>query len=222
MVLTLERTSRMANLCHALLTIVGSGAITLSIIGVSVPMLHRDKADIWHIMKNWGAIGLIGGSGLTLVWVSRQLEILSPEIRAIEKAQGMQAKHNIASWLYQANKLSSDIAQSVVVESSPLQQQQQQQQLEAAYQAGLQEGYEEGVNVVSNGNPPVTAEPEPSNLAEISNLSPEVIEMVKTEILDGKSESKIIKETLGMVGRNYAKGKAIVNQIKRFIQPEQD
>ncbi|MEA5518745.1 hypothetical protein [Limnoraphis robusta] len=222
MVLTLERTSKLANLSHTLLTIVGSGAVICSVIGLTIPTMHRDKDNIWHVMKNWGAIGLIASSGLTMVWASKQLEWLNPEINAIEKAQIAQGKHSIASWLFQANKLNSDIAQSLISENSPVQQRQQAEILEAAFQEGLQRGYDEAMQSLPETETAISRNGETGKMQEISNLSPELIEMVQIEILDGKSESKIIMETLGMRGRNYKQGREIVRQIKRLMESDHE
>lgn len=229
MVLSLERTSKLAHLSHTLLTIVGSGAVVCSIIGLTIPTMHRDKDNIWHVMKNWGAIGLIASSGLTMVWTSKQLEWLNPEINAIEKAQAAQGKHSIASWLFQANKLNSDIAQSLITDNSPVQQRQQAEMLEQAYQAGLQEGYQEGLEVSDNGNSQVSGNSETAitqansdNYNYISQLSPELIELIQTELIDGKSETTIIKDTMGMRGKNYKKGRQILDEIKRLMRSEDE
>ena len=225
MVLTLERTSRIVRLANFTLNVIGFGAITTAVIGLSVPTLHRDKTDYWHIIKNWGAIGLIGCSGVCMVWVSKELERLKPEIDAIDKAETMQGKHSIASWLFQANKLSSDIAQSVITDNSPVQQRQLAEQLEQAYQAGLQEGYQEGLEVTGNGNQAVSGNSETAitpvnsdNYNYISQLSPELIELIQTELIDGKSETTIIKDTMGMRGKNYKKGRQILDEIKRLME----
>ncbi len=221
MVLTQERSSKIVRLANSCLHVIGVSSIAITIVGLSIPTFYRDKSNFWDVMKNWGAIGLIGGSGYSLFWCSKQLEQIQPELNAIEKAELMQGKHSIASWLYHANQLQSDIAKSVTAENSPIQQNHQAEMLEAAYRQGLQEGYEEAVNSLPSVENAISRDGETGKVMEISNLSPELIEMVQVEILDGKSESKIVMETLGMRGRNYKRGKEIVRQIKRLMNEDQ-
>ena len=222
MVLTLERTSRLVHLSHSLLIRMGLLSILTATIGLSIPTFHRDKTDIWDVAKNWLAIGLIGSCGANLVWISQELEDLKPEKIAIQKAQAAQSKHAVASWLFQANKLHTDVAQATVMELSPI----QQQQLEQAYQAGLQEGYHEALEVSGNGNSLVSGNSETaltvsnSVNSSASQLSPELIELVQTELLDGKAETSIIKDTLGMRGKNYKKGRQILDEIKRTLDED--
>lgn len=209
MVLSLERTSKLVNLCDFLLKVVGVGSLTVAVIGLTIPTQHRDKSDIWDVTKNWTAIGLVAGSGSALIWTSQKLEKLKPEMIAIEKAQSAQSKHAVASWLYQANKLHTDIAQSVVIEQSPLQQNQRAYELEAAYQEGLQEGYEHAATTYANSKSTISLEEKA--------VSPELVEMVEIELNDGKSDSYIIQNVLGMKGRYYQKGKEMLREIKQII-----
>ncbi len=219
MVLTLERTSRLINLSHSLLIRMGCLSILTATIGLSIPTFHRDKSDIWDVVKNWLAIGRIGSCGVNLVWISKELEDLKPEKIAIQKAQTAQSKHAVASWLFQANKLHTDVAQATVMELSPLQQQQKIYELEASYQEGLQEGANLNYSISTNGKLPFTAETE-NRKSSVNSVSPELIELVETELLDGKAESKIIQETLGMRGRDYSEGKRILNGIKQQMNLE--
>ena len=214
MVLTLERTSRLVNLSHSLLIRMGLLSILTATVGLSIPTFHRDKTDIWDVEKNWLAIALIGSCGANLVWISQELEDLKPEKIAIQKAQAAQSKHAVASGLFQANKLHTDVAQATVMELSPIQQQQKIYELEAAYQEGLQEGANLSANISANSKQPFTTETE-NRKSPVNTVSPELIELVETELLDGKSESKIIQETLGMRGRDYSEGKRILSEIKQ-------
>lgn len=183
----------------------------------STPFFTRDRDNEWHRRLRYLSISYALLSGTIALACSNVLASSRSEYEALIKAEKARRKHAIASELYLAQKTNTAIAQALIGH--------RQQELglqpvtvETEESQEVPESSESSVDrehkkLPGTGTGTGTTEPE---------ITLELVERVAISLADNRPDSEIIKNVIGMSGRNYQQGKIILDRIKRIIEDEVD
>lgn len=184
------------------------------------PFLARDIDNNWHkFFRGFSIIYGLTASG-TVLFISNELTRLKPKIDALNKRETAEFKHSLASDLWLAQGRNTAIAQLLLSSSVPS---------TPSDDVRSAEGTPEEDDSDSEPSP---SRPSPAPEGTLSRvregegkrkeggLSPEAesfFDDVLDALEDGLSDYKIIESVMGYKGRHYQKGKAILEEIKQFL-----
>lgn len=195
---------------------------------IATPFLTRDVlTNGWHKFFRFSSITyaiLASGSSL---YLTTQLGEMKPKIDAIKKREQTEFKHSIASDLYLAQSTNTAIAQYLLSERSTELSSEQFTENELLNDS-VHDGSSENTPAVQNRSElserhgsAVQNRSENSSSPELSAISEEYLDAVLEALEDGISDSTIIKEVLGFKNYRYKEGKAILREIKQFLDLEE-
>lgn len=187
------------------------------------PFLTRNvTANGWHKFFRFTSISYAIIASGTSLYLTTKLGELKPKIDAIKKREQAEFKHSIASDLYLAQGTNTAIAQYLLADrtTSLISDTGSNPEVTLSEDTTV---YDEEISG-STGSTGITANALPVNGSktetELSAEAQEMFEVVVDALEDGYSDTKIIQELMGYKGRSYAKGKVVLNEIKRFIDLE--
>jgi len=187
------------------------------------PFLTREvNSNGWHKFFRFTSISYAIIASGTSLYLTTQLGKLKPKIDAINKREQAEFKHSLASDLYLAQSTNTAIAQYLLTDRTTSLASDTGSTPEVALSEDTTV-YDEEISG-STGSTGITANALPVNGSktetELSAEAQEMFEVVVDALEDGYSDTKIIQELMGYKGRSYAKGKMVLNEIKRFIDLE--
>ncbi|MFM6423818.1 hypothetical protein [Planktothrix sp.] len=159
-------------------------------------------------------------SATTLI-LSSELTKLKPKIDALNKREQAEFKHSLASDLWLAQGRNTAIAQLLLSDATPSTPSEDVRNPEGT----LEGEYSDDIDTPSR--PSKTPEGTLSRVrggegtrkeGELSKEAESFFEDVLDALEDGLSDYKIVESVLGYKGRNYKEGKAILEEIKRFLE----
>ena len=198
---------------RSLLLLVG-GASTIAglFLWSAPPFIWSNPKDKVGVCLRYLALFSSLGCGITAVVTGKQLEKITPLLKAIETAEKMDFLDQLASSQY-------------------VQQQQWQQQAMTALQPpaavgnsfsgnGCNDELPSGNEVVTDSvTNSVTDATDTATLATTEAYKPTYLAVISLQ-QQGASDSKIIKEVLGQEGRNYERGKEMLETLLQLGQSE--
>ncbi len=190
------------------------------------PFLSRDiDNNNWHkFFRGFSIVYGLTASGTVLV-ISNELTRLKPKIDALNKRETAEFKHSLASDLWLAQGRNTAIAQLLLSGSAPSPPSDDVRNAEGT----PEDDYSDSEPSPSRPSP--TPEGTLSRVREgegkrkEGGLSPEAesfFDDVLDALEDGLSDYKIIETVMGYKGRHYQEGKAILDEIKQFLELAKD
>lgn len=185
------------------------------------PFLTRNpESNGWHKFFRFTSIGYAIVVGSSSLYFSNKLGKMKPKIDAMDKREIAEFKHTIASDLFLAQGTNSAIAQFVLTE--------RQASLTPATEFLESSDVELSDPSVHRQFPKSSESSESSGNAELSKGTERernlelFMEPVLEALENGLKDSDIIKDVMGFKGRRYAEGKAILSDIKKYLELEED
>lgn len=185
------------------------------------PFLTRDTANNWYRVFRFTSILYAISASSTSLYLSNQLGKLKPKIDAINKREQAEFKHSLASDLYLAQSTNTAIAQFLVAERSSSLSSPNSELLNDSVHANYSDN-EPLVQNRSERGELNRSSVQNSSGSELSELAQEYFEPVLEALEDGLSDSVIIKDVMGFKNYRYAKGKAILSEIKDVLELSED
>lgn len=190
------------------------------------PFLTRDidSNGVHKFFRGFSIFYGLTASGVTLI-LSSELTKLKPKIDALNKREQAEFKHSLASDLWLAQGRNTAIAQLLLSDAVPSAPSEDVRNPEGT----LEEEYSDLKDTPSR--PSKTSEGTLSRVregegtrkeGELSKEAESFFEDVVDALEDGLSDYKIVESVLGYKGRNYKEGKAILEEIKRFLELEEN
>lgn len=188
------------------------------------PFLTRniDSNGFHKFFRGFSIFYGLTASATTLI-LSSELTKLKPKIDALNKREQAEFKHGLASDLWLAQGRNTAVAQLLLSDSVPSTPYEDVRNPEGT----PEEEYSDNDNAPST--PSKTPEGTLSRVregegtrkeGELSKQAESFFEEVLDALEDGLSDYKIVESVLGYKGRNYKEGKAILEEIKCFLELE--
>jgi hypothetical protein len=185
------------------------------------PFLTRNpESNSWHKLFRFTSIGYAIVVGSSSLYFSNKLGKIKPKIDAMNKREIAEFKHTIASDLFLARGTNSAIAQFILTERqsslTPVTEFPESSDVELSDPSVHRQFPESSESSKSSGNSELSKETERERNLEL------FMEPVLEAMENGLKESDIIKDVMGFKGRRYADGKVILNDIKSYLELEED
>lgn len=188
---------------------------TVAVTWLFTPFITRDiqKNGIHLFFRVFSVgYGIVGTAAI--LYSSAELTKLKPKIDALNKREQAEFKQSLASDLYVTQSTNTAIAQFLIgerqAELAPT-----SELLEPQYSEEFEEFDEPVERTSSMVRRTIERTAEPS---ELSKEAKAYLEDVQDAIEDGVSDSKIIKEVMGLRSEKYKQGKAILEEIKKHLE----
>ena len=141
---------------------------------------------------------------------------MKPKIDAMNKREMAEFKHTIASDLFLAQGTNSAIAQFVLTERqaslTPVTEFPDSSEMELSDPSVHRQFPKSSESSESYGNAELSKETERERNLEL------FMEPVLEALENGLKDSDIIKDVMGFKGRRYAEGKAVLSDIKKYLE----
>ena len=190
----------------------------------TTPFLTRNpESNGWHKFFRLSSVGYAILASGTSLYLSNQLGKLKPKIDALNKREAAEFKHTIATDIYLAQGTNSAIAQFLLAER----QSSLAEPISELLNSNVHGQFNESELSVQNSSElgelsSSTVQNSSVNRSgnDLSDLAQEHFDAVIDALEDGYSDSKIIKDILGFKNYKYQQGKAILQEIKTFLNLE--
>jgi len=184
------------------------------------PFLTRNpETNGWHKFFRFTSIGYAIVVGSSSLYFSNKLGKIKPKIDAMNKREMAEFKHTIASDLFLAQGTNSAIAQFVLTERqaslTPVTEFPESSEMEPSdpsVHRQFPKSSESSESSESYGNAELSKETERERNLEL------FMEPVLKALENGLKDSDIIKDVMGFKGRRYAEGKAVLSDIKKYLE----
>ena len=181
------------------------------------PFLTRNpETNGWHKFFRFTSIGYAIVVGSSSLYFSNKLGKMKPKIDAMNKREMAEFKHTIASDLFLAQGTNSAIAQFVLTERqaslTPVGEFPESSDVELSDPSVHRQFPKSSESSESYGNAELSKETERERNLEL------FMEPVLEALENGLKDSDIIKDVMGFKGRRYAEGKAVLSDIKKYLE----
>jgi len=181
------------------------------------PFLTRNpESNGWHKFFRFTSIGYAIVVGSSSLYFSNKLGKMKPKIDAMNKREMAEFKHTIASDLFLAQGTNSAIAQFVLTERqaslTPVTEFPESSDMELSDPSVHRQFPKSSESSESYGNAELSKETERERNLEL------FMEPVLEALENGLKDSDIIKDVMGFKGRRYAEGKAVLSDIKKYLE----
>lgn len=181
------------------------------------PFLTRNpELNGWHKFFRFTSIGYAIVVGSSSLYFSNKLGKMKPKIDAMNKREMAEFKHTIASDLFLAQGTNSAIAQFVLTERqaslTPVTEFPESSEMELSDPSVHRQFPKSSESSESYGNAELSKETERERNLEL------FMEPVLEALENGLKDSDIIKDVMGFKGRRYAEGKAVLSDIKKYLE----
>ena len=181
------------------------------------PFLTRNpESNGWHKFFRFTSIGYAIVVGSSSLYFSNKLGKMKPKIDAMNKREIAEFKHTIASDLFLAQGTNSAIAQFVLTERqaslTPVTEFPESSEMELSDPSVHRQFPKSSESSESYGNAELSKETERERNLEL------FMEPVLEALENGLKDSDIIKDVMGFKGRRYAEGKAVLSDIKKYLE----
>jgi len=181
------------------------------------PFLTRNpETNGWHKFFRFTSIGYAIVVGSSSLYFSNKLGKMKPKIDAMNKREMAEFKHTIASDLFLAQGTNSAIAQFVLTERqaslTPVTEFPESSDVELSDPSVHRQFPKSSESSESYGNAELSKETERERNLEL------FMEPVLEALENGLKDSDIIKDVMGFKGRRYAEGKAVLSDIKKYLE----
>lgn len=185
------------------------------------PFLTRNpESNSWHRFFRFSSISYAIVVGSSSLYLSNKLGKIKPKIDAMNKREIAEFKHTIASDLFLAQGTNSAIAQFILTERqsslTPVTEFPESSDVEPSDPSVHRQFPERSESSKSSGNSELSRGTERERNLEL------FVEPVLEAMENGLKDSDIIKDVMGFKGRRYADGKAILDDIKSYLELEED
>jgi len=181
------------------------------------PFLTRNpELNGWHKFFRFTSIGYAIVVGSSSLYFSNKLGKMKPKIDAMNKREMAEFKHTIASDLFLAQGTNSAIAQFVLTERqaslTPVIEFPESSEMELSDPSVHRQFPKSSESSESYGNAELSKETERERNLEL------FMEPILEALENGLKDSDIIKDVVGFKGRRYAEGKAVLSDIKKYLE----
>lgn len=185
------------------------------------PFLSRDiDNNNWHkFFRGFSIAYGLTASGAVLI-ISNELTRLKPKIDALNKRETAEFKHGLASDLFLAQGRNTAIAQLLLSDFT------------SGGGSGAEVAYQDDTTAYEVETSGTSGKAEVgTSITSVSGSRAEMglsakaenfFDLVNDALRDGYSDTKIIEDLLGFKGRSYKQGKAILAEIKQFLDLQDD